>query len=124
MAPTSRGKLTFPSGGEESELRGVPVPSPNVRRLSDIQSASGADMTLRNLLEAAGARLELRSRLAIHEYEAHVEGHEAAARAFGELAAAEQAACCELLRHLRRHLDEMFESREAEPSSRAGRDTD
>ncbi len=75
------------------------------RRLSDLCSAHPADATLQNLLRTLSAKLEACGRLPVLEYEARVEGYEACATTFNELAEAERRAVDELLACLRRHLD-------------------
>ena len=75
------------------------------RRLSDLRSAHPADATLQNLLRTLSAKLDSCGRLPVLEYEARVEGYEACAMTFNELAEAERRAFDELLACLRRHLD-------------------
>ena len=90
----------------------VDEPSVSVRRLTDLSSYTGIDTTLQNLLATATTKLELCGRLALLEYEAHMEKHETAAAAFRELAIAERATCKELLRHLHRYLEETVDREE------------
>ena len=75
------------------------------RRLSDLRSAHPADATLQNLLRTLSAKLDTCGRLPVLEYEARVEGYEACATTFNQLAEAERRAFDELLACLRRHLD-------------------
>jgi hypothetical protein len=77
------------------------------RRLSDLTAAHPADRTLENILRTLTAKLDLCARLPVFEYEADAEGHHASAEAFERLAISERNAFDELLRNLRRHLDEM-----------------
>jgi hypothetical protein len=88
------------------------------RRLSDLTAAHPADRTLENLLRTLTAKLDLCARLPVFEYEADAEGHHASAEAFERLGAAERHAFDELLRNLRRHLDELPAIRADQPLSR------
>jgi hypothetical protein len=85
------------------------------RRLSDLTAAHPADRTLENLLRTLTAKLDLCARLPVFEYEADAEGHHASADAFERLAMAERHAFDELLRNLRRHLDELPAIRADQP---------
>lgn len=80
--------------------------SSTARRLSDLTAALPADRTLQNLLGLMSSKLELCSRLPIFEYEAANEGHEACATAFREMAEDERRSFTDLVRCLRRHLEE------------------
>jgi hypothetical protein len=82
------------------------------RKLSDLTAAYAADRTLENLLRTLTAKLDLCARLPVFEYEADSEGHRADADAFERLGIAERRSFDELLRSLRRHLDEMPALRE------------
>jgi len=75
------------------------------RRFSDLRSAHPADTTLQNLLRTLSAKLDTCGRLAVVEYEAHVEGYEACATTFNRLAEVERRSLEELLACLRSHLD-------------------
>jgi hypothetical protein len=88
------------------------------RRLSDLSAAHPADRTLENLLRTLTAKLDLCARLPVFEYEADAEGHHASAEAFERLAIAERRAFDDLLRDLRRHLDELPAIRADQPLSR------
>jgi hypothetical protein len=77
------------------------------RRLSDLTAAHPADRTLENLLRTLTAKLDICARLVVFEYEADAEGHDASAQAFERLAISERRDFDELLRSLRRHLDEL-----------------
>jgi len=74
--------------------------------LSDLAAAHPADRTLENLLRTLTAKLDLCARLPVFEYEADSEGHAASADAFQQLARSERHTFDDLLRCLRRHLDE------------------
>jgi hypothetical protein len=89
-----------------------PSASRPTRRLSDLTAAHPADRTLENLLRTLTAKLDLCARLPVFEYEADAEGHHASAEAFERLGIAERRAFDELLRSLRRHLDELPAIRE------------
>lgn len=94
----------------------VEEPVFSVQRLTNLRSLCGSEATLQNLLETTVAKLQACGRLAVLEYEAHVEGHDTAATAFRELAVTEHTACRELLRHLQRHIDEMLDLDDGSPS--------
>jgi hypothetical protein len=82
------------------------------RKLSDLTAAHAADRTLENLLRTLTAKLDLCARLPVFEYEADTEGHPASAEAFERLGVAERRSFDELLRCLRRHLEELPAIRE------------
>lgn len=91
------------------------------RRLSDLTAAHPADRTLENLLRALTAKLDLCARLPVFEYEADAEGHHASAEAFERLGISERLAFDELLRGLRRHLDELPAIQDDQPLIREER---
>ena len=96
--------------------RVVQEPAFSVQRMTELRSPCGSEATLQNLLETTVAKLQACGRLAVLEYEARVAGHDTAATAFRELAVTEHTACLELLRHLRRHLDETLDLDDGSPS--------
>ena len=81
--------------------------SPAGRSLGDLARVRPADRTLQNLLGTLSAKLELASRIPIYEYEASVEGHEACATAFQDLAVVERRSFNDVLLCLRQYLDEI-----------------
>jgi hypothetical protein len=86
-------------------------------RLSDLRRAQAADASLENLLNAITGKIRDSARLAVFEYEAGNEGHDALAVAFGALGEIERESFRTLLDHLRRHLNELQD----EPAPPAGR---
>ena len=90
-------------------------------RLSDLRRAQAADVSLENLLSAITGRIQECARLAVFEYEAGNDGHEALAVAFRALGEIERESFRTLLEHLRRHLNELQEEREPEPDPPAAR---
>ena len=74
-------------------------------RLSDLRRVQPTDDTLRNLLSALTAKLDLCSQLPFIAYQAEREGFEQAAETFRGLAVVERQSVAELLRTLRTHLD-------------------
>jgi hypothetical protein len=73
------------------------------------------DRTLENLLRTLTAKLDLYARLPMFEYEADREGHQASAEAFQQLGLSERRVFEDLVRCLRRHLDEVSPVEEARP---------
>ena len=101
-----RPNFTFPPRAHPQKLDAVlGDESTAARSFTDLRSALPADATLQNLLRTLSAKLETCGRLPVLEYEAHVEGHEACATTFGELADVERRSFEELLVCLRSHLD-------------------
>ena len=86
-------------------------------RLSDLRRAQAADVSLENLLSALTGKIQDCARLAVFEYEAGNDGHEALAVAFRSLGDIERESFRMLLEHLRRHLNELQEA----PAPAAGR---
>jgi hypothetical protein len=86
-------------------------------RLSDLRRAQAADASLENLLNAITGKIQDSARLAVFEYEAGNEGHEALAVAFRALGEIERESFRTLLDHLRRHLNEVQD----EPAPATGR---
>jgi hypothetical protein len=76
-------------------------------RLSDLQRSHAADATLKNLLSTLTGQIQTCAKLAVFEYEASNEGHQALALAFRELGEVERASFNTLLEYLRRHLNEL-----------------
>ena len=88
-------------------------------RLSDLRRAQAADASLENLLNAITGKIQDSARLAVFEYEAGNEGHDALAVAFRALGEIERESFRTLLDHLRRHLNDL----EDEPAPATGRFT-
>jgi hypothetical protein len=88
-------------------------------RLSDLRRAQAADVSLENLLNAITGKIQDCARLAVFEYEAGNEGHDALAVAFRALGEIERESFRTLLDHLRRHLNELQD----EPAPATGRFT-
>ncbi len=76
-------------------------------RLTDLRRAHAADASLENLLNALTGKIQSCARLAVFEYEAGTEGHDALAVAFRELGEIERDSFNTLLAHLRLHLNEL-----------------
>ena len=76
-------------------------------RLTDLRRAHAADASLENLLNALTGKIQSCARLAVFEYEAGTEGHDALAVAFRELGEIERDSFNSLLAHLRLHLNEL-----------------
>jgi len=89
--------------------------------MSELRRASPADATLRNLLSALHAKLELSDRIPLYEYEAASDGHDACAAAFRELAQAERQSLVHLLACLTRHLSERPLTAPARAAEEGGR---
>ena len=75
-------------------------------RLSDLRRAQAADASLENLLTELTCKIKDCARLAVFEYEADNEGHQALAIAFRDLRDVERESFNGLLDHLRRYLNE------------------
>jgi hypothetical protein len=75
--------------------------SAGTRRLTELQLASPADATLRNLLGVLNAKLELCARLPVFAWEAGHDGHHELAASFTRLAEAERTSCALVLDELR-----------------------
>jgi hypothetical protein len=80
-------------------------PSEVLRRLADLRRAQPADVTLRNLLGVASAKLDLCASLPVLEWEARNEGNDSCATAFHALAEVERRSCSGVLDELRNHLE-------------------
>jgi hypothetical protein len=76
-------------------------------RISDLRRAHAADATLENLLRTLTEKMQACSTLAVFEYEAGNEGHEALASAFHDLGATERESFTLLLDLLRQHLNDL-----------------
>jgi hypothetical protein len=74
-------------------------------RITELRGAQPADTTVRNLLAALTAKLDLSSRLPVYELEAHEDGCEACAALFQRLTMSEHQAVSALLDGLRDHLE-------------------
>jgi rubrerythrin len=75
------------------------------RRLTDLSKGQPADATLKNLLGALDAKLDLCARLAVFEWEADREGWTECASTFRRLAESERRTCSEVIECLRVHLE-------------------
>ena len=76
-------------------------------RLSDLRRAHPADASLENLLTTLTGKIQACARLAVFEYEAGSEGHEALAAMFRDLAEIERQSFDSLLGCLRGHLNDL-----------------
>src|SRR3954454_20965859 len=99
--------------------RRVPSRGSAVHSLADLRRAQPADGALRNLLGVLSAKLELFASLPVFEYEASVEGNEAFAAAFRQLAERERQSFDELIACLRTHLTEPATAVDGEGTERA-----
>jgi hypothetical protein len=106
--PVRGTRLTFPRTPVEKTVELVidrMETSGPPRRLTDLSKGQPADATLKNLLGALDAKLDLCARLAVFEWEADREGWTECASAFHRLAEIERRTCSEVIEYLREHLE-------------------
>ena len=86
-------------------MHSAPTTRSVAERITELRGAQPADTTVRNLLAALTAKLDLSSRLPVYEREAHEDGCEPCAELFQRLALMEHQAVSALLDGLRDHLE-------------------